>query len=257
MLNFRKLSPDEISVKAKKVTEKKGGGVSALLLLYKDARVDMAILDETVGAFNWQNRFEVINNNLFCTVDVFDSDKNQWVSKSNVGTESQEDAEKGEASDSFKRACTNWGIGRELYTSPQIWVDLEESETYKTKNGNVGCKAKFKVKDVGYTDGKITSLVITNEYGKELFIFPKKTGREPEKSSTKATKYEPESKKPSESITTLIHKGNFTPRGAYDFLVSFYGEDDAKRVLKDNGATAVSQITYEVYQQTLEKLGEK
>lgn len=91
------------------------------LLLYKDARCDMAILDETFGMLNWQRRHTRDNAN--CIVSIWDSEKRCWVDKEDTGTESNTEAEKGLASDSFKRACFNVGIGRELYTAPFIWIN--------------------------------------------------------------------------------------------------------------------------------------
>jgi len=123
------------------------------LLLYKDARVDQNILDETVGPENWQRSHELIGDNLYCTVSIYDADKKMWVSKQDVGTESNTEAEKGQASDSFKRACFNWGIGRELYTAPRIKIDVVKGIDKYTK---------FKVQEIDYDeDGNINKLRIT------------------------------------------------------------------------------------------------
>ena len=102
-LKFRKLYADEIDCR---VGTDNGTGVS--LLLYKDARVDMRLLDEVVGAFNWKREHELINGNLFCTVSIYNAETKEWVSKQDVGTESNTEKEKGQASDAFKRACFNW-----------------------------------------------------------------------------------------------------------------------------------------------------
>ena len=109
-LKFRKLKADEIDCRVQQI---KPNGLT--LLLYKDARCDQNILDETVGAMNWQRHHNRDNAN--CIVSIWDSEKSQWVEKEDTGTESRTEKEKGLASDSFKRACFNWGIGRELYTS--------------------------------------------------------------------------------------------------------------------------------------------
>jgi hypothetical protein len=114
-LKFRPLRAREVDVR---IGSMKGNGAS--LLLYKDARVDMAVLDETVGPFNWQCAYSRDNAN--CTVSIWDAEKNQWIAKEDVGVPSNAEAEKGLASDSFKRACFKWGIGRELYETPFIWV---------------------------------------------------------------------------------------------------------------------------------------
>ena len=144
-------------------------GVS--LLLYKDARVDMRILDETYGPMNWERNHEVVNGNLFCTIRVWDKEKSCWISKQDVGTESFTEKEKGEASDSFKRAGFNWGIGRELYTAPFIWIaispeELDEKERLKTK---------FVVREIDYNDNReISYLVITDTKGNPRFTYGKK-----------------------------------------------------------------------------------
>lgn len=111
MEKFRALEANEIDCRVSTCSEK---GVS--LLLYKDARCDMRILDEAVGPECWQRSHEVINGNLFCNVGI--KVDGEWIWKQDVGTESYTEKEKGQASDSFKRACFNWGIGRELYTAP-------------------------------------------------------------------------------------------------------------------------------------------
>lgn len=164
-MEFRLLKAEEIDVRVQS-TKKTGKGVGCILLLYKDARVDMNILDETYGANNWQRTHEVINNNLFCNIDVWDSEKGCWVRKQDVGVESNTEKEKGQASDSFKRAGFNWGIGRELYSSPFIWVDLQEGEYFETKDSNwkpkynLNANIKFSVKSINYTERVITSLEI-------------------------------------------------------------------------------------------------
>ena len=114
-LEFRTLKADEIDCRVGNVTDK---GVS--LLLYKDARVDMRLLDEVVGTMNWKREHEIINGNLYCTVSIYNEATQQWVSKQDVGVESNTEKEKGQASDAFKRACFNWGIGRELYTPTKM-----------------------------------------------------------------------------------------------------------------------------------------
>lgn len=140
----------------------KNDGTGCSLLLYKDARVDMRILDEVYGPMNWKRSHDVVNGNLFCTLSIWDSDKKEWVSKQDVGVESKTEAEKGQASDAFKRAGFNWGIGRELYTGPFIWIHLDKAEVYQ-KNGSYGLYTKFKVKEIKYNEQKeITQLVIVD-----------------------------------------------------------------------------------------------
>ena len=154
-MEFRLLRSDEIQCRINTINEK---GLS--LLLYKDARCDMTILDETVGRMNWQRHHSRENAN--CVVSIWDADKRQWIEKEDTGTESNTEAEKGLASDSFKRACTNWGIGRELYTAPFIWVPASGCGI-REKNGKFACYDKFEVLEIAYTDDrKISRLVIGN-----------------------------------------------------------------------------------------------
>lgn len=161
-MNFRKLRACEIEARVSTVSEK---GCS--LLLYKDARVDQNVLDETVGAENWKRSHQLIGNNLYCTVDIWDSEKQQWVSKQDVGTESYTEKEKGQASDSFKRACFNWGIGRELYTAPFIWIDASKAKVSQYQ-GKWTTKERFDVLEIAYDElGNISYLKIVNDKSRE------------------------------------------------------------------------------------------
>lgn len=197
-IKFRTLHADEIELRVGTVSAK-----GASLLLYKDARCDQAVLDETVGAMNWQRHHSRDNAN--CTVSIWDDEKKMWVSKEDTGTESMTEREKGLASDSFKRACTNWGIGRELYSSPWIFVPVP---TQKKQNGGRGfelCDPYYfngaKVSSIEYDEKrKISALTIVDEDGNEIFRHPK--GR---KSAPKKTQ-----KKPDEPIT--LKQKELTPQ---------------------------------------------
>lgn len=159
-LKFRPLNADEIDCRVNTVSE---NGCS--LLLYKDARCDMNILDEKVGPMGWSRSHSRDNAN--CTVSIWDSDKEQWISKEDTGTESYTEKEKGLASDSFKRACFNWGIGRELYTAPRIWIG--KSDVTLQEKGNTGSKKQyttydhFRVTQIIVENGKIVALAIKND----------------------------------------------------------------------------------------------
>lgn len=169
---MRTLRADEVECRVQTVKE---NGCS--ILLYKDARCDMRILDETYGPLNWQRRHTRENAN--CIVSVWDADKSQWVEKEDTGTESNTEKEKGQASDSFKRACFNWGIGRELYSAPFIWITLGEKETYKQNNGKLGVSTKFEVASIGYNEHKeITELVIKDGTGKIRYTLGAKHSKE-------------------------------------------------------------------------------
>lgn len=162
-MKFRRLKANEIDARVATINSK---GCS--LLLYKDARVDQNILDETVGAENWQRSHELIGDRLYCTVSIWDASKGIWVSKQDVGTESYTEKEKGQASDSFKRACFNWGIGRELYTAPFIWITAGNVHI-SDKNGKPTTYDTFTVKEIGYNDlGEINRLKIQNDKQKQI-----------------------------------------------------------------------------------------
>lgn len=162
MLKFRDLTADEIDCRVQSVKMKDGKPHGLVLLLYKDARVDQNILDETVGAENWQREHYECKGNLFCRVGIDTSaisdDTPRWVWKSDCGTESNTEAQKGEASDSFKRACFNWGIGRELYTSPFIWIPAD-----KCNINNGKCYDKFFVEKIVIENKTITAISIRND----------------------------------------------------------------------------------------------
>ena len=157
MENIRLLRADEIDCRPQTV---KAGGCS--LLLYKDARCDMAIMDEVYGSLNWKREHTRDNHN--CIVSVWNSDIQQWISKEDTGTESNSEAAKGLASDSFKRACVNFGIGRELYTAPFIWIKLSPVETYTDSKGRIQLAVglKFFVEKIEYKDRVITGLTISD-----------------------------------------------------------------------------------------------
>lgn len=165
-LNFRPLNAEEIEVRVGSIGPK---GVT--LLLYKDARVDMRLLDEVVGPFNWKR--EHSRDNANCTVSIWDEDKKEWVSKEDTGTQSFTEAEKGLASDSFKRACFNWGIGRELYSSPFTWVACPTQKKHDGRGYELVERNQFAgcyVKDIGYDDNRnIVTLVICNKAGNPIF----------------------------------------------------------------------------------------
>lgn len=164
---FRLLEADEIDVRVATINQK-----GASLLLYKDARCDMNILDETVGAFNWKR--EHTRDNANCIVSLWDENKKEWVGKEDTGTESFTEKEKGLASDSFKRACFNWGIGRELYTAPFIYVSADKMNIYE-KNGKYATYDKFSVEKIAYDDNRqITGISIKNQDGKRVYVYSKK-----------------------------------------------------------------------------------
>ena len=160
----RLLRADEIECRVAMVNEK---GLS--LLLFKDARVDQKILDEPFTPFGWRRTNQSIDGNLYCTVEIWDKEKCQWIAKQDVGTVSYSEKEKGQASDSFKRACFNWGIGREMYSAPFIWVPAEK-EDIKLKGDRYVTSERFSVQSISYNEQReIVSLVIVNSKGYKVF----------------------------------------------------------------------------------------
>ncbi|MBO7318682.1 MAG: hypothetical protein J6V06_01500 [Clostridia bacterium] len=180
MCKIRTLRADEVEVRVQQCTQ-----YGAQLLLYKDARCDKKILDETFGIFGWQDRYEVIKGNLYCTIDLWDKENCHWVSKCDCGTESNTEAEKGEASDAFKRAGVAVGIGRELYTKIHIFIkgvtkvkEDAQGQPIKDKYGKKQyeltdkyMKFAVSVMEVDEENRKITKLVIVDGKGNVVFTW--------------------------------------------------------------------------------------
>ena len=170
---IRQLRADEVELRAAQCGMTRSNKPYATLLIYKDARVDQRILDETFGPMNWQRSHEIIDGRLYCTVSIWDDDKQMWISKQDVGTESNTEKEKGQASDSFKRACFNWGIGRELYSAPKIVLYLNEGE-YFIKGDKPSMTASFYVRSIEYNDdGNIIGLTVCDKDGNVRYQFPR------------------------------------------------------------------------------------
>ena len=120
---FRYLKADELQVRPTDTQYK--GKVS--LLVYKDARVDMTVLDETFGPFNWTCDYKELNGVTYCCVSV-KGENGEWVEKWDAGSKDNNfEQEKGTASDAFKRACVKFGLGRELYNIPRIRINCPEN----------------------------------------------------------------------------------------------------------------------------------
>lgn len=161
---MRKLKADEIECRVAQVTPK---GCS--LLLYKTARVDRAILDEEFGQMSWQNDFKVVDGKMYGGIGIYSNDLSEWIWKWDCGTESNTEAEKGQASDAFKRAGFKWGIGVELYSAPFIFIQCDT-----VKNGNryelVNKYVKYQVQEIGYADnGDINKLRIADDKGSVVY----------------------------------------------------------------------------------------
>ena len=154
---MRPLRANEIEVRIGQIYEK---GVS--MLLYKNARTDMQILDETFGPMGWQCKYKEVKGNLFCSIGILSPEYDEWIWKEDCGTESNTEKEKGEASDAFKRAGFRWGIGRELYTAPFIWLSVAT----KRKEQGRG----FELNNPRELNGIYVSNIATDEINGKLVI---------------------------------------------------------------------------------------
>ena len=192
MEEIRLLSKEDIDVRVAQTNIYNNNGqqvVKVNLLLYKNARVDMKILDELFTPMGWKRTHKLIGDRLYCCVEVYNPETKEWICKEDVGVESNTEAEKGQASDSFKRACVNWGIGRELYTAPRISIELNDKEYTRCQQGKIRVLASFSVKSIGY-DTKtrtITSLEIQDRFGNVRY-------------SMNAPAAQPASKEPSQAV---------------------------------------------------------
>lgn len=228
-LNFPTLTADQIEVKIKQCGEK-----GAVALLYKTARTDMDMLDKVVGPMNWQRTQEEIKGNLYCTISIWDAEKQRWVSKSDCGIESRSDGDgnekKGEASDAFKRAGFCWGIGRELYTSPFTFLKVptvKDDRTGKFKLQNPF--SRFEVSDIGYNGNRaINRLIIIDDNGNTVYSFG--TGRQ----QTKAP--EQKAEKPAAIVTKSQKISQYSAR------------DDIKAFCTENNMQAAQ---FEAYRKAL------
>lgn len=217
------LTANDVELRVQSITKNDSGCV---LLVYKDARVDMRVLDSVFGWNNWQREHVVIDGQLFCTVKIWDEEKGQWICKQDVGTESNTQAEKGRASDSFKRACFNIGIGRELYAAPFLYIPLNQSEVMET-NGRkqLNYKVKFTVKTMTFDKelGEFTEFIIVDQTGKERFTLKKKKKEE----------------KPKMPETPVEEKTDGLPPSLEDALEMFGGTVEPPKVIVKEGVTLI------------------
>lgn len=220
------------------------GEKGAQLLLYKDSRCDKRILDETFGIEGWRNFYQEIKGNLFCTIEIWDIFTKQWIAKSDCGVESFSEKEKGEASDAFKRAGFNIGIGRELYTKIFIFVPCKTKKNDKGKWELEDRFLKFYVKDLTVDEDReiITSLVIEDNNGNIVFTYPKKN---------KANIPAPESKtkQPSEPTLTITEA-----QGKLLYMKANRDKDLIARVCKEYNYKSVAEIEKEKFNEIIGKI---
>ena len=186
---FRLLRADEIEVRVGTINDK-----GATLLLYKDARVDMNLLDES--GVKWKRSHELINGNLFCTISVWDEDIKEWISRQDVGVESQAEKEKGQASDAFKRAGFNFGIGRELYSAPFTWISSDKYNGYINKQGKHATYDRFSVTNIEYDESRqISHLEIKNDKTNTI-VFEWRSGKQAAPAKKTTNKWAPSDEHP-------------------------------------------------------------
>lgn len=228
MKGIRLLRADEIECRAQSV---KSNG--CVLLLYKDARTDMNLLDETFGNGNWQRSHEVINDNLFCNLDIWDVDKKCWVRKQDVGVESNTEKEKGQASDAFKRAGFNVGIGRELYTAPFIWINLTADEVDNSRGKpSLSFRVKFHVSKIGYNDNReIVELEIKDQAGKVRYTLGTEQPKPKAVKAPAKTEIESDMKQAKEAIEKC--KSGEDLMVVWNTFKSLQGVSEFKKILGD------------------------
>lgn len=241
---IRSLKPEEIEIRVQQVTEK-----GAQLLLYKDSRCDKRILDETFGIFGWENRYEEIKGNLFCTISIYDDEKQQWIDKCDCGTESFSEKEKGEASDAFKRAGFNVGIGRELYTRIFYFASVPTKKNDKGKYDLVNKYEKFTVAEISTNEEteKIEKIKIVDSKGNIVFSYgyPKTTAKKEEiKKMDKPVEMIEEGQVT--AIRTLLKDHEELKKAVYKKLGIASSKEMPSKLTKAQGTSLIKQLKAKV-----------
>ena len=230
-LRFRNLTKDEIEVRV-------GGGKS--LLLYKTARVDANVLDETVGPFNWQKKFYQVKNTMICSVGIRDKDTGEWVWKDDAGDDDYTmEKVKAEASDSFKRAGFAWGIGRSLYTAPKIKIPDQFKDSQF-----------FDVEEIEYDkNNRISKLVISTNFGKDIvFSYPRNRNvaqnvyNEP-KTDIEEPRYTIEKKTLKQIQDIVANSSQERADKFYKWLDKYYGTMNLEALTKTQGEMVLQSIS--------------
>lgn len=189
-LRFRAPKAEELEIR---VQQAKNGKTK--LLTYIDSRAAVLLLNETVGAFGWQSDFKEVNGLTICCMSIWDNEKQQWITKSDTGAESNLEANKGLISDAYKRCLARWGFTC-LYTAPEIVLPYEDKF------------AKLKVSEVtfdsDYADGNMTRLILVDKNNKEVFKWDKENGTTC--NAEAPLEYNPDSKPPVKKDSKPIYK---------------------------------------------------
>ena len=244
---FKPLGAEDIECR---IAQVRNNGLS--LLLYKTARTDANVLDKVVGVANWQNDYKVIDGTLFCGIGIHTAE-NGWVWKWDAGSESNVEKQKGEASDAFKRAGFRFGIGRELYTAPFIWIP---SGKCQIKDGK--CFDRFRVTAIDYDDDKITHLVVENvTMGAKVFWWdragtspkPETADDEPWDVQTAKRAVGKMTAKQVEAISSLVKEtfgGHKLTRDAFEAVTGYTVQQlAARQIPADQYDMLVSKLTLE------------
>ena len=248
---IRCLKPEEIEIRVQQITEK-----GAQLLLYKDSRCDKRILDETYGISGWKNRYEEIKGNLFCTISIWDDEKQQWVDKCDCGTESFSEKEKGEASDAFKRAGFNVGIGRELYTRIFYFASVPTKKNDKGKYDLENKFEKFTVAEISTNEEteKIEKIKIANSKGNIVFSYgyPKTSKIDTQKTTEPVEMIDADQIKVIHTLFTKIEKSesqifkNFTNDKAKENVYNQYKVKSSKELTKESANKMIELLKKKV-----------
>lgn len=249
---IRCLKPEEIEIRVQQVTEK-----GAQLLLYKDSRCDKRILDETFGIFGWKDRYEEIKGNLFCTISIYDDEKQQWIDKCDCGTESFSEKEKGEASDAFKRAGFNVGIGRELYTRIFYFASVPTKKNDKDKYDLANKYEKFTVAEISTNEEteKIEKIKIADSKGNIVFSYgysKTATKTETKKVDKPVEMIDANQIKVIHTLFTKIEKSesqvfkNFTNDKAKENVYNQYKVKSSKELTKENANKMIDLLKKKV-----------
>lgn len=242
MKAFRKLKAEEIDVRLQSIQD-----TFAIFLLYKDARVDYNLLDETYGEMGWQAKYTLIDGVLYCSIGVFDENSNQWIWKENCGVESNTEAEKGRASDALKRAGFCWGIGRELYSSPVIKI-------WKSNYPSLNKFTKLHVEEIEYDENEnISKLSLFDDKGNQAFYWDKKTQKKPKFEPKKSVEVTPEVAKEEQETPKVVYATAEQVKFIYGLMNVSDPNDPLKQWLKKTyNTTAVTDLTAEQAQKIID-----
>lgn len=242
-IKFPLLTKDDIEIRIGQLSNDK---TKASLLLYQDARCGMKYLDQVVGVANWQKRYYESKGLLICAISIWDEEKGQWIEKSDTGSAGSIEEEKSLASDSFKRCCVCWGLARELYTAPDIWVAIDSKYD------------KFYVSEIAYNNAReIVKLVITDKNGDIAYSYPK--GAKTEKHTNSQPKQTSVANEPKPTNTSKIDLQDYILINSYlmtcseeeaikfnNWILTQFELNDWKDLTADQGKLVANKVKRKV-----------